>query len=64
MASTWGASTWSSNSWGSDNNIVSVTGIGATASLGNESIAVDAIPIPTGIGMTASLGSVSQIIAV
>ncbi len=64
MASTWGASTWSSNSWGDDNNIVSVTGIGATASIGNESIVVDVNPIPTGIGMTSSVGTPTEIITV
>lgn len=64
MASTWGANTWSSNSWGDDNNIVTLTGIGATTSLGDESIVVDVNPIPTGIEMTASQGTATEIIAV
>ena len=33
---TWGANSWGDNSWGTDQNIISVSGIGATFSLGNE----------------------------
>jgi len=33
---TWGANSWGDNSWGTDQNIISVNGIGATFSLGNE----------------------------
>ena len=54
MASTWGSNTWSSNSFGSDNNIISVTGIGATFSLGNESSQANADVIPTSIPITLS----------
>ena len=54
MASTWGSNTWSSNSWGSDNNIVSVTGIGATFSLGDESSQANADVIPTSLPITLS----------
>jgi hypothetical protein len=63
MASTWGASTWSSNSWNDVNNNISVTGIGASASLGNETIQADANVIPTGIAITASQGEESIVIA-
>jgi hypothetical protein len=54
MASTWGSNTWSSNSWGSDNNIISVTGIGATVSLGNETAQANSDVIPTGVPITIS----------
>ena len=63
MASTWGSNTWSSNSWGSDNNIVSVTGIGATFSLGDESSQANADVIPTGIDITANQGNETIVIA-
>jgi hypothetical protein len=63
MASTWGSNTWSSNSWGSDNNIVSVTGIGATFSLGDESSQANADVIPTGIDITAIQGNENIVIA-
>ena len=33
---TWGANSWGDNSWGTDQNVISVSGIGATFSLGNE----------------------------
>jgi len=62
MASTWGSSTWSSNSWGDVNNIISVTGIGASASLGNETTQANADVIPTGIAMTASQGGEEEIV--
>ena len=35
MAS-WGANSGGDNSWGTDENVISVDGIGATLSLGNE----------------------------
>jgi len=54
MASTWGSNTWSSNSFGSDNNIISVTGIGATFSLGDESSQANADVIPTSLPITLS----------
>ena len=63
MASTWGSSTWSSNSWGDVNNNISVTGIGASASLGDETIQANSDVIPTGIAMTASQGEESIVIA-
>jgi len=63
MASTWGSNTWSSNSWGSDNNIVSVTGIGATFLLGDESSQANADVIPTGINITANQGNENIVIA-
>ena len=59
MASTWGALTWSSNSWNSNNNTISVTGIGASASLGNESVIVDHTVTLSGIQSTTSLGNES-----
>jgi len=63
MASTWGSNTWSSNSWGDDNNIISVTGIGATFSLGDESSQANADVIPTGIDITANQGNETIVIA-
>lgn len=63
MASTWGSNTWSSNSWGSDNNIVSVTGIGATFSLGDESSQANADVIPTSLPITANQGNENIVIA-
>jgi hypothetical protein len=54
MASTWGSNTWSSNSFGSDNNIISVTGIGATFSLGDESSQANADVIATSLPITLS----------
>jgi len=63
MASTWGSNTWSSNSWGSDNNIVSVTGIGATFSLGDESSQANADVIPTSLPITANQGNENITIA-
>lgn len=63
MASTWGSNTWSSNSFGSDNNIISVTGIGATFSLGNESSQANADVIPTSIPITANQGNENIVIA-
>ena len=62
MASTWGSSTWSSNSWGDVNNVIPVTGIGASASLGNETAQANADVTPTGIAMTASNGGVDDIV--
>jgi len=63
MASTWGSNTWSSNSFGSDNNIISVTGIGATFSLGNESSQANADVIPTSLPITANQGNENIVIA-
>ena len=54
MASTWGSNTWSSNSFGSDNNIISVTGIGVTFSLGDESSQANADVIATSLPITLS----------
>jgi len=63
MASTWGSNTWSSNSFGSDNNIISVTGIGATFSLGDESSQANADVIPTSLPITANQGNENIVIA-
>ena len=63
MASTWGSNTWSSNSFGSDNNIISVTGIGATFSLGDESSQANADVIPTSLSITANQGNENIVIA-
>ena len=63
MASTWGSNTWSSNSFGSDNNIISITGIGATFSLGNESSQANSDVIPTSIPITANQGNENIVIA-
>ena len=63
MASTWGTNTWNSNSFGDDNNIISVTGIGATFSLGDETAQANADVIPTGIGITATEGNTGIVIA-
>ena len=63
MASTWGTNTWNSNSFGDDNNIISVTGIGATFSLGDETTQANADVVPTGIGITATEGNTETVIA-
>jgi len=63
MASTWGSNTWSSNSFGSDNNIISVTGIGATFSLGDESSQANADVIPTSLPITANQGNENIVIS-
>ena len=63
MASTWGTNTWNSNSFGDDNNIISVTGIGATFSLGDETTQANADVVPTGIGITATEGNTEIVIA-
>ena len=62
MASTWGSLTWSSNSWGSINNTISVTGIGASASLGDETSQANADVAVTGIALTTSLNNVGDIV--
>ena len=54
----WGRLTWNENAWGIAGDL-RVTGIAATAALGNESISIDVSPIPTGIAMTASQGDES-----
>lgn len=62
MASTWGSLTWSSNSWGSINNTISVTGIGASASLGNETTQANSDAAVTGIALTTSVNNVGNIV--
>lgn len=62
MASTWGSLTWSSNSWGSINNTISVTGIGASASLGDETSQANADAAVTGIALTTSLNNAADIV--
>ena len=54
----WSRLAWNENAWGIAGD-VRVTGVSASASLGNESIVVDVSPIPTGIEMTASQGDES-----
>ena len=60
---TWGANSWGDNSWGTDQNIISVSGIGATFSLGNESSQANADVIPTSISITANQGNENIVIA-
>lgn len=62
MASTWGSLTWSSNSWGSINNTISVTGIGASASLGNETTQANSDAAVTGIALTGSVNDIADIV--
>ena len=38
---TWGSGVWSGNAWGSDNNINTVSGIGASSSLGSVSVTAE-----------------------
>ena len=59
----WSSNAWGDNSWNSLNNTISVTGIGASFSLGNETAQVNADVVPTGIAMTASQGNESILIA-
>ena len=54
----WGRLTWGENAWGEQGDVV-LSGIAMSASLGDESTAIDVNPIPTGIAMTASQGDES-----
>jgi hypothetical protein len=58
----WSRLTWGENAWGITGDVL-VSGVSASASLGNESISIDVNPIPTGIEMTASQGDESIEIA-
>jgi hypothetical protein len=54
----WSRLSWGENAWGEQGDVV-LSGLSMSASLGDESIVVDANPIPTGIEMTASQGDES-----
>jgi hypothetical protein len=54
----WSRLAWGENAWGIAGDVL-VSGVSASASLGNESISIDVNPIPTGIEMTASQGDES-----
>ena len=57
-----GALTWSANSWGSINNTISVTGIGASLSLGDETTQANSDAAVTGIALTTSVNNVGDIV--
>lgn len=54
----WSRLSWGENAWGIQGDVL-VSGVSASASLGDESISIDVNPIPTGIEMTASQGDES-----
>ncbi len=54
----WSRLAWGENAWGIQGDVL-VSGVSASASLGDESISIDVNPIPTGIEMTASQGDES-----
>ena len=58
----WSRLAWGENAWGITGDVL-VSGVSASASLGDESISIDVNPIPTGIEMTASQGDESIEIA-
>jgi len=58
----WGRLTWGENGWGIQGDVL-VSGVSGSVSLGNESISIDALPIPNGINSTATVGDVAITIA-
>ena len=58
----WSRLSWGENAWGEAGDVV-LSGISMSASLGDEAISIDALPIPTGIPITATLDDVSINIA-
>src|SRR5210317_874149 len=58
----WGRLTWGENGWGIQGDVL-VSGVSGSVSLGNESISIDALPIPNGINSTATVGDVAVTIA-
>jgi hypothetical protein len=61
----WNIQTWGLGTWGLLGDVnVPVTGQALTASLGNESVKTDVIPIPTGLPLTTATTTPTVIIAV
>jgi hypothetical protein len=61
----WNIQTWGLGTWGLLGDVnVPVTGQALTASLGNESVKTDVIPIPTGLPLTTATTTPTTIIAV
>ena len=61
----WNIQTWGLGTWGLLGDVnVPVTGQALTASLGNESVQTDVIPIPTGLPLTTATTTPTVIIAV
>ena len=59
----WSRLSWGENAWGEAGDVV-LSGISMSASLGDEAISIDALPIPTGIPLTAFEGIPTELIAV
>ena len=59
----WSRLSWGENAWGEAGDVV-LSGISMSASLGDEEISIDALPIPTGIPLTAFEGTPTELIAV
>lgn len=59
----WSRLSWGENAWGEAGDVV-LSGISMSASLGDEAISIDALPIPTGIPLTAFEGTAEELIAV
>jgi len=59
----WSRLSWVENAWGEAGDVV-LSGISMSASLGDEAISIDALPIPTGIPLTAFEGTPTELIAV
>src|SRR5210317_1228795 len=59
----WSRLSWGENAWGEAGDVV-LSGISMSASLGDEAISIDALPIPTGILLTAFEGTPTELIAV
>jgi hypothetical protein len=53
----WSRLSWGENAWGEAGDVV-LSGISMSASLGDEAISIDALPIPTGIPITATVDDV------
>ena len=61
-STTFGALTWGANSWNSANNTISVTGIGASLSLGDETAQANSDAAVTGIALTGSVNDIADIV--
>ena len=59
----WSRLSWGENAWGEAGDVV-LSGISMSASLGDEAISIDALPIQTGIPLTAFEGTPTELIAV